>query len=314
MPKVSVVIVCMNNLNNLYPCVESVMEQNRVSMEIIVVCYLFSKENLAKVKADFPSVSFIESNETRGFSENNNLALRHIHGKFCLILNDDTEMRMPVIDDLVSTMESLPHKVAVVSPKFVNEDGSLQSNGRPPYPLYSYFFHYFGLKVGSKWEKLYTNRAGVYKSYNLSGACFLIKTDIFRSLNWFDERYFFCPEDIALSTILNNIGYDCYVNADAKIIHKGARSSSSIIQVAIAPAKERGTRIFYCESSVLKNIFFIFMSWFIHISYVLFWFVKYRMGGDLSSKIKCRCHFNIVLSIASRKTPKDVFIDFYSKI
>lgn len=63
-----------------------------MSYECFVVAYLFSKENLEKVKHDFPWVKFIENNEIRGFSENNNLALRQAKGKYCFVQNDDTEL------------------------------------------------------------------------------------------------------------------------------------------------------------------------------------------------------------------------------
>ena len=76
MLEVSIVIVCMNNLKNLYPCLESIRKHTTVSYECFVVAYLFTKENLEKVKADFSWVKFIESNVIRGFSENNNLALK----------------------------------------------------------------------------------------------------------------------------------------------------------------------------------------------------------------------------------------------
>ena len=94
---VSIVIVCMNNLKNLYPCLESIKKYTTVSYETLVVAYLFSKENLEKVKKDFPWVTFIESNEIRGFSENNNLALRDAKGEYCFVVNDDTEMKMDVV-------------------------------------------------------------------------------------------------------------------------------------------------------------------------------------------------------------------------
>ena len=48
---VSIVIVCMNNLKNLYPCLESIRKFTSVSYECFVVAYLFTKENLEKVKA-----------------------------------------------------------------------------------------------------------------------------------------------------------------------------------------------------------------------------------------------------------------------
>lgn len=106
-PTVSIVIVCMNNPKNLYPCLESIKKYTQVSYECFVVAYLFSEENLEKAKKDFPWVKFIESNEIRGFSENNNLALTQAKGKFCFVQNDDTELRMPCIDKLVNRVSSL---------------------------------------------------------------------------------------------------------------------------------------------------------------------------------------------------------------
>lgn len=51
-------------------------------------------------------MKFVESNEIRGFSENNNLALRQAKGKYCFVQNDDTELKMPCIDKLVETIEN----------------------------------------------------------------------------------------------------------------------------------------------------------------------------------------------------------------
>ena len=47
-PEVSVVIVCMNRPDNLYPCLESISAHCGVSHEILVVAYLFSEEILSQ--------------------------------------------------------------------------------------------------------------------------------------------------------------------------------------------------------------------------------------------------------------------------
>ena len=135
---VSIVIVCMNNLKNLYPCLESIKKYTTVSYETLVVAYLFSKENLEKVKNDFPWVTLIESNEIRGFSENNNLALRQAKGKYCFVLNDDTEMKMDVIGRLVDTIKSLPSQVAIVSPKILLGKNNVPMTGKPILNFYTY--------------------------------------------------------------------------------------------------------------------------------------------------------------------------------
>ena len=229
---VSIVIVCMNNLKNLYLCLESIEKYtNKVTYETLVVAYLFSKENIEKVKVSFPWVSFIESNEIRGFSENNNLALRQAKGKYCFVLNDDTEMKMPVIDRLVETIENLPADVAVVSPRSVFGDGTFQSCGRPKYTFRTFVLQQFKLWNEQKTKSAYVNQKGVFQTYNLWGAFFLIKTAVFRNMGWFDERYFFCPEDIALSDSLNKMGYKCYVNANIVITHYEGMSGKSLSMI-----------------------------------------------------------------------------------
>ena len=108
MPKVSVVIVCMDRPDLLYPCLESMRVHNLAECEVWVVAYRFSEENLARLKSDWPAVKIVESRELRGFSENNNLALRQVTGDYCFIVNDDTRMQMPVIDRLLADFDRLP--------------------------------------------------------------------------------------------------------------------------------------------------------------------------------------------------------------
>ena len=133
MPKVSVVIVCMDRPDLLYPCLESMRAHNQTACEVWVVAYRFSEENLARLKSDWPAVKIVESHELRGFSENNNLALRQVTGEYCFIVNDDTFMRMPVIDRLLADFDRLPADAAIVSPKIVLLDGRVQTNGRAPW-------------------------------------------------------------------------------------------------------------------------------------------------------------------------------------
>ena len=187
-PLVSIVIVCMDNLENLRPCLRSIREHTRVPHETLVVAYLFSPENLRAAREEFPWATFIESNEIRGFSENNNLALRRARGRFCLVLNDDTRMDMPVVDRLVATFDDLPSEAAIVSPVIVAPDGRVLLNGKEPIDWLDIVLEFTRLP----WPRLrrrrerWTGRTGVYRTWNITGACFMIKTDAFREAGWFD--------------------------------------------------------------------------------------------------------------------------------
>ncbi|WP_455664432.1 glycosyltransferase [Phocaeicola sp.] len=311
---VSIVIVCMNNLENLYPCLDSIRKYTMVSYETLVVAYLFSKENLEKVRHDYPWITLIESNEIRGFSENNNLALRQAKGKYCFVVNDDTELRMSVIDVLVDTIEKLPARVAVISPVTTFPDGAIQVSGRPFKNWVRFILQMFHLWSENKGKTV--NQKGIFKSYNIVGAAFLIKTDIFKKYDWFDEIYFFCPEDVALSTLLNKEGYDCFVNSDVKIVHKEGMSGKSLsyVQTATRPAACRGSILFYAENNVIRQMI---LSLVVFIVYC-FRYIIHGLLGLLSHKpnvnsILAKGDLNCIKISFSNKTPKEIFIKYFIK-
>lgn len=313
---VSIVIVCMNNLKNLYPCLESIRKYTSVSYECFVVAYLFSSDNLMKVKKDFPWVKFIESNEIRGFSENNNLALRQAKGKYCFVVNDDTEVKMDVVGGLVESFGRCPENTAIVSPCILNHKGEVAVCGRPQITIVDYILGTFHMRK-IKNDNKYTNQKGLFQSYNILGAAFLIKTDIFRKCGWFDEYYFFCPEDIALSTGLNDQGYFCYVNADVKIIHYEGMSnkSASLIQTATWPAARQGSLRFYSKGRKHVEIFLRFVS-FVGVGLN---FIVHRIKGLISPRpnpyyVMSIGDLNIVKTSFSSLTPKEIFIKYYNNI
>ena len=312
---VSIVIVCMNNLKNLYPCLESIKKYTTVSYETLVVAYLFSKENLEKVKKDFPWITFIESNEIRGFSENNNLALRQAKGKYCFVLNDDTEMKMDVVGGLVKTIESLPENVAIVSPVTTFPDGRVQVCGRPPRTWKHVIMSHLRLVNRSELKK-YTNRVGVFKSFNIIGAAFLIKRKLFENVGWFDEYYFFCPEDIALSTTLNKKGYECWVNNDVRIIHYEGMSgnSTSFIKCATQPAGTKGALRFYSGgNSLLREFLRIEFSMMSFLQFV-FHYTKYILKKNVKYKILALGDFYSLISMYNNDDPKMTFIKYYKRL
>lgn len=308
---VSVVIVCMNNLKNLYPCLDSIKKYTTVKYETLVVAYLFSKENLDKLRNDYPWITIIESNEIRGFSENNNLALRQAKGKYCYVLNDDTFMDSPVIDNLVSTFDKMPENVAVVSPNIKYPDGRPQFCGRNKLTFWTYLRFCLGLKYR---DSQYIDKKGCFQTYNLMGAAFLIKTNIFKSIGWFDEYYFFCPEDIAVSTTLNKLGYKCIVNGDVIQYHIQGSSSNSIMQTATEPAHLKGSVTFYSGNSVVKknilNILFSIRA----VCRFLIWGIISLFANKNKARIKMVAYKNTISGLWSSKTPKEIFIYFYTRI
>ena len=310
---VSIVIVCMNNLNNLYPCLKSIREYTSVSYETFVVAYLFSKENLLKVKSDFPWVTFIESNEIRGFSENNNLALNQANGKYCFVLNDDTYMDMPVIDRLFQTIEKLPNDVACISPKSLFPDGSLQSCGRPPHTFFTTVMGQLKLYKEQNVKSKYVNQSGLFETATVVGAFFLIKTNVFREIDFFNEKYFFCPEDVEVGIKLRKRGYKCYVDSDVYIYHlDGGTFKVSKLRVATMPAATKGELILY-GSNFLKKTFLLLLFKTVSFLKYCYWKMKIKEKWD-AAYIMAMSHKHVLETIGSDLTTKEIFIKYFKEI
>lgn len=313
---VSVVIVCMNNLGNLFPCLDSLYNTTKQrSFEAIVVAYMFSEENLKLLKEKYPQVRVYVNNEIKGFSENNNLALKIAQGKYALILNDDTYFTDPLIDTLVADIEKLPHDVAIISPTIEHINLKKIAKGRMPSNSFArYLCSIIRINLPrSKKELSYINGNGIFQTYNISGCVFLIKMDVFKAMGFFDERYFFGPEDVALSTKLNENGYKCYADSDVKITHLQGTTFGKT-SMATYPAAVMGRLMFICGNSKLK--------WFIArlcytlvlvLSVIYLSFVVFFKETDILTIKKTR-YVNLLRVLWTNKTTKEIFEMFYGML
>lgn len=309
MIEVSVIIVSMNRPDTLYPCLDGIKANTSLSFEIIVVAYMFSQSNLEALRRDYPEVKVIVSDSLRGFSENNNLALRLAEGKYCFIVNDDTLMRMPVIDSLAADFEKLPSDAAIVSPKIVFPDGKVQTSGRAPWTAWRYMKHYLHLvdeTVPTKWSM----QKGLFRTWTVNGACFLIKTDIFREAGWFDERFTFTPEDIALGHKVNEMGYSVWSDDDVVITHL-AGATVSRLEAAIKPTRVRGALIFYSGGSKIKYFLLGVYVWLIEALRYLKYLPLEKKGKN---KIMFDTSRNVMHSVFTLATTKEIFERYYNSI
>ena len=328
----------MNRPDILYPCLDSIREHNSVSMEVLLVAYMFSAENLADLKARYPWVTVIESREIRGFAENNNLALENATGEYCFIVNDDTLMSMPVIDSLVADIEKLGPHVAAVSPRIVFPDGRVQTCGRAPWTAWRWMKHYLHLvdeTRPSKWNPAFVisseargeveKSKSLFRTYTLNGACFLARTSAFREAGWFDPYYFFTPEDIALGHKFNALGYEVWADASIDITHiaggtvydgshakpgSAASPKPSLGEAAIKPARVQGALHFYSGGSTAKRFFLALFVWLVEAARGLKYLFADKSTPTSHAAIMSATARNIRRSVFTSLTPKEVFTRF----
>ena len=279
MPKVSVVIVCMNRPDLLYPCLEGIRAHT---------C------------------------ELRGFSENNNLALKQIDSEFCFIVNDDTLMSMPVIDRLVDDFGRLPADAAVVSPKIVFPDGRVQTNGRAPWTAWRYVKHYLH-RVDETVPTAWSMKDGLFRTWTVNGACFLIKTAVFREAGWFDETYTFTPEDIALGHKVNDMGHTVWADADVTITHL-AGGTVSRLEAAIKPTRVRGALQFYSGGKPVKYFLLGSFVWCVEALRRLKYLFADRTDPSSHAAIMYATAKNVMRSVFTKRTSKEIFTELYREV
>lgn len=302
----------MNNIKNIYPCLNSIYKYTSIDYEVLLVAYKFSEENMRKLKTDFPLITIIESQEVRGFSENNNLALKQAKGDFCFVLNDDTYFETPVVDMLYNTM--MEHSdIDILSPNLYYPDGRLQFLGRPKLNARKFILTTLKIWGEKNMRKVYQGKKGIYDIYNISGAAFMIKTSVFKKLGWFDERYFFSPEDIALSTLAKKNGYRVCQNSNIKITHI-ASATSSPISAATLPSSFKGHLMFYSNFNKYKYYLLCLIETpLIFSKYCVYKILSWFTHSE-TYKIYSKAEYNTLLSIWNDETPKEIFTKYYTKL
>lgn len=312
MVEVSIIIVCMDRPDILYPCLRSIIAHTSVSYEIIVTAYRFSEEHLRQARADFPGVIWVESRETRGFAENNNLAIEKASGEFCFILNDDTELHEDAIGALVNGFRMLPGNTAAVGPRLLNTDGSLQLAGLPEMTAWRYVLERFHLYRPHR-----DDTAGripvlgsIYPTSGLCGAAFLARTVTLRELGCFDERFFFTPEDIALCAKARKAGYGIYCDTSVAVVHKW-HATASAISSATKPAAMRGTLIHLSGGSTFKYALLAVPAFIAEAAKLIKSFPGRCSSPEAA--LRFRIYRNNCASIFTRRSPKELFIRFHGQ-
>ena len=303
---VSIVIVCMNQPDDLFRCLDSLARHtHRATYEIWVVAYLFSEENLGRLRERHPAVRIVESRELRGFAENNNLALRQVNGEYCFIVNDDTFIDMPVVDVLHESFRKEP-RAALFSPKILNLDGSVQFCGGLPHTMGHWLLVEFKLRKPARMKSPLINGTGIFRTCTVMGAAFMVRTAVLRELGYFDERYFFCPEDSALSMLANQRGHACFVNADARIYHKhsGTLGRNALPTVL---AMQRGQTLFHSQGSAARWLAYSSAMFALAAGKFLYW----SLSRAPDRVVRARIWWLAMGTAFSRRTPKEIFAQYY---
>ena len=212
-PIVSIIIPVYNKWQYTYNCLKSILENTEdIPYEIIIAndCSTDSTDEMLK---KIEGIKAIKNEHNLGYLKNCNNAVNLANGQYVLYLNNDTYVKKGWLESLLEPVIKNDN-VAIVGPNIISTEGKLLENG------WIIGIDGWGLPIGrgddpSKYEYNYLKEVDC-----VTGACLLIKKEVFMKAGLFDERFspaYYEEFDFAFS--VKKLGYKVVVQPKAQVIH-----------------------------------------------------------------------------------------------
>jgi len=291
---VSIIIVNWNAKAYIKACIESILSQNFIDYEIILVDNASSDDSVDFVENNFTQVKIIKNKKNVGFAEGNNIGIANSSGTIIALFNPDVVADKNWLSILVDVLQS-SKKIAAVTGKMYYLGDQYGKNAVfctwskiDPYSAAPYNFH---------------DNEPVSKVDYLSGAAMVIKKDILEKIGLMDLNYFLYFEETDLCARMIRAGYDLMYIPSAIVWH------------AVSPLSNSDNKVYYMERNrfrfALKNFDIkyipIFVAYYLGESIAIF--LRDIKNRNLTrSKIRSRALiWNLINSV---QTLKDRTKDF----
>lgn len=231
--KVSIIIPIYNKKKYTQKCLESIFSVGAKSdFEIIVVDNASIDGSREYLKGLGDKLVYINNDKNLGFAKACNQGAKMAKGEYLVFLNNDTVVTTGWLDVLVGELDKNKN-IAIVGPKLLYPDNTVQQAGivfdEKKWPHHIY-------KKESK-DASYVNKKRQFQA--LTGACLMIRSDIFKKVNGFDEIYINGLEDLDLCLKVGEQGLGILYCPESVVYHyesvTGGRSNCD----------EKNVNIFY---------------------------------------------------------------------
>lgn len=223
MPETEVVILNWNGLQFLQQFLPVLISQTPAEKARIVVADNGSTDGsldwLARVYPE--TVTTIAFDHNYGFAEGYNKAIEHCKGRYALLLNSDVEVSPGWLDPLIKAIQ--PVQVAAVMPvirSFHNKD-NFEYAGAAGGFIDRWGFPFCRGRILGLVEKDTGQYDDLTEVFWATGACMMIKVDIFRKAGGFDANFFAHMEEIDLCWRIKLDGYSILAVPESKVYHVG---------------------------------------------------------------------------------------------
>lgn len=251
---INVVIVNWNAGHQLRACIDSITQHTQSLADQIIVVDNGSTDGSEASVEGLSNVTLIGSCANLGFGKACNLGAKQAHGEYLLFLNPDAALYEDTLTEALAFMQDpVNAKVGICGVQLLDESCHVaRSCARFPSPL-GFALQSVGVDklipgvghIMAEWDHSVTRAVD-----HVIGAFFLVRREVFDTLNGFDERFFVYLEDLDFSYRARQAGWKSVYLAEAQAFHAGGGTSKHI----------KARRLFYSLRSRLLYAFKHF-SW-----------------------------------------------------
>ena len=226
-PLASIIIPCYGQYAHTLACLRSIqLHLPTAPIEVIVVEDASGEVEMDRL-ATVPGLRYIRREVNLGFLRSCNEALREARGAFIHLLNNDTEVTADWLDSLLDLFNARPD-CGLVGSRLLYPDGRQQEAGCIVWDDGN----------ASNYGRLDDPRRSIYgyvrRADYCSAASVLLRTDVFRALGGFDERYLPAYyEDTDLAFRIRERGLEVYYQPESRVIHHEGVTHGTEAEVGI---------------------------------------------------------------------------------
>ncbi len=224
MAEASAVVVAYDALPWLEPCLASLR-----GVETVVVDNGSTDGTVQLVRERFPEVRLVEQ-ENRGLAAGWARGIEETGGRYVLLLNSDAWLVDDALSRLVSVAERHPH-AAVVGPKLLNPDGTLQRSVRgfpTTWRLATEYLYLRKLAPQTRALNAFYGAGFDHESEReaefLMGACLLVRRAAIDAVGPPDDSYFLFSEEVDWCWRFREAGWGVLFTPEARCVHVGGAS------------------------------------------------------------------------------------------
>lgn len=225
--KVAVVILNWNGeqmLRDFLPSVvaHSVLPES-LGEAVVYVADNGSTDHSLRLLADsFPSVRTIAFSQNYGFADGYNKAFEPIDAEYAILLNSDVEVTPGWLHPLVQYMDAHP-QVAACQPKLMayHQKDAFEYAGAMGGFIDCYGYPYCRGRIFDTVEKDHGQYDADVPLLWATGACLMVRLDVYKEVGGLDGRFFAHMEEIDLCWRLRCRGYEVRSVASSVVYHVG---------------------------------------------------------------------------------------------